>query len=92
VLFRSEAQLIADHPDQKEIRGTIFYWNFLPPDELDNLLRLYAKVSKKTLRISKVLHERLRPGRCRAMLVRDCHAKESVFTVSRIFSLSGSYT
>ncbi|MBM4388132.1 MAG: helicase, partial [Deltaproteobacteria bacterium] len=30
------------------------YWNFLPPDELDTLLKLYAKVSKKTLRISKV--------------------------------------
>jgi hypothetical protein len=26
----------------------------IPPDELDNLLRLYSKVSRKTLRISKV--------------------------------------
>ena len=49
-----EAQLLADHPDQKDIRGTVAYWNFLPPDELDNLLKLYSKVSKKTLRISKV--------------------------------------
>lgn len=49
-----EAQIIADHPDQKSIRGTVAYWNFLPPDELDDLLRLYSKVSKKTLRISKV--------------------------------------
>ncbi len=49
-----EALILADHPDLKEIRGTVGYWNFLPPDELDNLLRLYSKVSKKTLRISKV--------------------------------------
>jgi superfamily II DNA or RNA helicase len=49
-----EAQIIADRPDQEQTRGTIAYWNFLPPDELDSLLKLYAKVSKKTLRISKV--------------------------------------
>lgn len=49
-----EARIIADRPDQKGIRGTAAYWNFLPPDELDDLLRLYAKVSMKTLRISKV--------------------------------------
>jgi hypothetical protein len=48
-----EEVLVADHPDQKEIRGTVAYWNFLPPDELDDLLRLYQKVSHKTLRISK---------------------------------------
>ena len=29
------------------------YWNFLPPDELDNLLRLYSLVSRKVLKISK---------------------------------------
>jgi superfamily II DNA/RNA helicase len=49
-----EANIIADHPDQKEIRGTAAYWNFLPPDELDSLLRLYKRVSHKTLRISRV--------------------------------------
>ncbi len=32
----------------------VHIWNFLPPDELDRLLNLYNKVSKKTLRISKV--------------------------------------
>ncbi|MBI5408746.1 MAG: DEAD/DEAH box helicase family protein [Nitrospirae bacterium] len=48
-----EEKLLVDHPDQKEIRGTVAYWNFLPPDELDELLRLYGKVSHKTLRISK---------------------------------------
>ncbi len=49
-----EAQILKDHKDQKAIRGTVAYWNFLPPDELDNLLRLFTKVSHKTLRISKV--------------------------------------
>jgi hypothetical protein len=49
-----EALILAAHPDQKDIRGTVGYWNFLPPEELDDLLNLYAKVSKKTLRISKV--------------------------------------
>jgi superfamily II DNA or RNA helicase len=48
-----EARLVADHPDQKKLRGETAYWNFLPPDELDELLRLFKTVSKKTLRISK---------------------------------------
>lgn len=50
-----EARIIADHPDQKELRGTVAYWNFLPPDDLDDLLRLYGRVAHKTLRISKTL-------------------------------------
>ena len=50
-----EARIVADHPDQKDLRGTVGYWNFLPPDELDVLLRLYNRVSHKTLRISKML-------------------------------------
>jgi superfamily II DNA or RNA helicase len=31
------------------------YWNFLPPDELDDMLDLYQRVSGKLLRISKTL-------------------------------------
>lgn len=50
-----EAKILKDHPDQKELRGTVGYWNFLPPGELDDLLRLYNRVSHKTLRISKTL-------------------------------------
>lgn len=50
-----EARILADHPDQKDLRGTVGYWNFLPPEELDDLLRLYNRVSHKTLRISKTL-------------------------------------
>ncbi len=50
-----EAQLVADHPEYAEHRGAISFWNFLPPDDLDTLLRLYGKVSHKTLLISKTL-------------------------------------
>ncbi len=48
-----EERLVADHPEQKDLRGKIVYWNFLPPDELEELLRLYGRVSNKVLRISK---------------------------------------
>jgi len=49
-----EEEILKARPECKDIRGTVAYWNFIPPDELDELLKLYAKVSKKTLRISKV--------------------------------------
>ena len=48
-----EERIKSDHPEQAELRGKVVYWNFLPPDELDDLLKLYSKVSRKTLRISK---------------------------------------
>ena len=48
-----EARLKTDHPAQEKLRGTVAYWNFLPPDELDNLLALYKRVARKTLRISR---------------------------------------
>jgi Helicase conserved C-terminal domain len=48
-----EKRFVADHPEVKEIRGKVAYWNFLPPDEVDELLRLYNRVTHKTLRISK---------------------------------------
>ncbi|MGH7643604.1 MAG: helicase-related protein [Candidatus Dormibacteria bacterium] len=48
-----EARIIADDPGQAGTRGTIAYWNFLPPAEVDRLLKLYQKVSGKALRISK---------------------------------------
>jgi hypothetical protein len=48
-----EAKLLTDHPDQEGIRGVVAFWNFLPPDELDNLLGLYRRVAHKTLCISK---------------------------------------
>lgn len=50
-----EKSLVKDHPEVKAIRGTVEYWNFLPPGELDELLNLFKKVSNKTLLISKTL-------------------------------------
>lgn len=50
-----EKALVKDHPEAKAIRGTVEYWNFLPPGELDDLLNLFKKVSNKTLLISKTL-------------------------------------
>jgi len=50
-----EAQLVADHPEVAKQRGSVAFWNFLPPDDLDTLLALYGKVSHKTLLISKTL-------------------------------------
>jgi superfamily II DNA or RNA helicase len=48
-----EAQLLANHPEEKVVRGKVAFWNFLPPDELNVLLSLFHTVSRKTLRISK---------------------------------------
>ena len=50
-----EQKLQHDHPPTKALRGSVEYWNFLPPGELDDLLRLYKKVTSKTLLISKTL-------------------------------------
>ncbi len=50
-----EARILADHPDQKELRGNVAFWNFLPPDDLDELLRLFQKVTNKVLVISRTL-------------------------------------
>jgi hypothetical protein len=50
-----EARILADRPDQAGLRGKIAFWNFLPPDELDELLRLFQRVTKKTLVISRTL-------------------------------------
>jgi|688.fasta_scaffold37775_3 superfamily II DNA or RNA helicase len=48
-----EEKISADHPERP--RGKVYYWNFLPPDELDGLLRLYSRISGKTRMISKTL-------------------------------------
>lgn len=50
-----EARIVADHPEQKALRGRVEFWNFLPPDELDDLLRLFQRVTHKTLVISRTL-------------------------------------
>lgn len=48
-----EEKLLNDHPELRKDRSNAYYWNFLPPKELEKLLNLYETVSKKTLRISK---------------------------------------
>ena len=51
----TEVRILEDHPNQKKLRGEIAYYNFLPPDELNELLSLYKTVTHKTLRISRTL-------------------------------------
>ena len=48
-----EELLVADHPDTASLRGKVVFWNFLPPDDLNAVLSLYSRVTKKTLMISK---------------------------------------
>lgn len=48
-----EERLLKDHPKEKAVRGTAAYWNFLPPENIDTFLRLFERVAKKTLKISK---------------------------------------
>ncbi|MYA76765.1 MAG: helicase [Gemmatimonadetes bacterium] len=50
-----ENRLISEHPEIKAFRGKVSFWNFLPPDELNDILTLYTKVTEKTLLISKTL-------------------------------------
>lgn len=50
-----EARIVADHPESKKLRGKTAFWNFLPPDELDELLRLFQRVTHKTFVISRTL-------------------------------------
>lgn len=48
-----EADMLRDDPTRQ--RGVVKYWNFLPPEELETLVRLYRRVSGKALVISKTL-------------------------------------
>ncbi len=50
-----EKRIIADRPEAAPSRGRVSFWNFLPPDELNQILTLYTKVTQKTLLISKTL-------------------------------------
>ena len=50
-----ETQLVADHPEAGTSRGKVWFWNFLPPDELNDILSLYTRVTQKTLLISNTL-------------------------------------
>ena len=50
-----EERIAREHPDRAKIRGVVQYWNFLPPNELDDLLHIYGTLARKTLKISKTL-------------------------------------
>ena len=50
---QTEALIAADDPAAASSRGQVKFWNFLPPDDLDRILRLYSRVSGKTLLISQ---------------------------------------
>ena len=50
-----ERRLVTDNPDAAADRGTVRYWNFLPPDDLEDILKLYERVAGKTLLISRTL-------------------------------------
>jgi hypothetical protein len=49
-----EKKILKNNPELKDKRGKARFWNFLPPEELNNILSLYERVTHKTLRISKV--------------------------------------
>jgi len=50
-----EKRLAADHPEIADSRRKVMFWNFLPPDELNEILSLYRTVSGKALLISSTL-------------------------------------
>ena len=50
-----EEQLVANNPEVVSSRGKVSFWNFLPPEELNEILTLYTRVTQKTLLISKTL-------------------------------------
>lgn len=67
----TEKKLLQDHPEVQTIRGSVEYWNFFAPGELDELLSLY-KSSNKTLLISKTLG--IETGKlCCALMMRLRH-------------------
>jgi superfamily II DNA or RNA helicase len=50
-----EENLKRDHPEVTSSRGKAWFWNFLPPAELNAILTLYKRVTQKTLLISSTL-------------------------------------
>ena len=49
----TEKRIREARPEEKGLRGKMWFWNFLPPAELNDLLSLYHRVSHKVLRISE---------------------------------------
>jgi hypothetical protein len=86
-----EARLVVDHPEVKTSRGTVSYWNFLPPDELNAILTLYTRVTQKTLLISRTLgiegKKLLRPDDDYEALRDFNHAYEGARSVTEVMRL-----
>jgi HKD family nuclease len=86
-----EEALLRDHPEISASRGKVFFWNFLPPDELNALLTLYTKVTQKTLLISKTLgiegKKLFRPEDDYEALREFNHAYEGTKTVVEVMHL-----
>jgi len=49
----TEQRIRETSPEEKGLRRKMWFWNFLPPAELNDLLSLYHRVSHKVLRISE---------------------------------------
>jgi len=50
-----EKQMVLDLPQLAASDRKVMFWNFLPPSELNEILKLYERVTQKTLLISKTL-------------------------------------
>ena len=51
----TEDEMVKDHPHLTKMRRSVFFWNFLPPDGLNDVLSLFSKVTSKVSTISAVL-------------------------------------
>lgn len=51
----TEDEMVKDHPHLDKMRRNVFFWNFLPPDGLNDVLSLFSKVTSKVSTISAVL-------------------------------------
>lgn len=51
--LNSDIEKVLQRP--ADLDGKVYFWNFLPPDELEDLLRLKKRVSGKIVRINKTL-------------------------------------
>jgi hypothetical protein len=49
----TEEKILAMAPEQTDLRGRVWFWNFLPPQELNEVLSLYQRVAHKVLKISE---------------------------------------
>jgi len=51
----TEDEMVKDHPHLTKMRRNVFFWNFLPPDGLNDVLSLFSKVTSRVSTISAVL-------------------------------------